>query len=713
MTRARLTASLLAALFCGLHGPAAAQDDDLSRLFPREAEVRTSAGPARLALPAEVLAASRADLADVRLFASDGAEVPYLVESGDRGTASSAGPVTATLAGASRRRSGARVSEVFDLRPPPTPGVPYTLALTVASPDFVRNLRVTTLSGAAGGAETLLAEGTVFRFQAPLRELLTLPLPLVPAGARVLRVEIEGQAVGLAGDAAGYDGPFEPVFRFVPRVAVNEPPTLTVPLELRETRRADGRTEVVAVLPLGLRPDRIRIETSSPNFARRVRIADARGEVGSGDVFRVEALRTRGGERLEVPIGAAWGDALTLTLEDGDSPPLAALRVVAVVRQPSLLFFANGEPLVLRFGGGRARAPRYDLAAFASLGVDRALSEESEVHGAQIEAARPNPRFDPAPALGFLARPGAALEVSGFTHVAELEVREAGEGVVRVRLPMAAMAVVQRDLEDLRVVDAEGRQWPYIQAVGERRVASLRVEVGAPERDGTESRYALKLPVTSAYARTLRLELDARFAARSFTLQGRDDDGRRIDLAAGSLVREPDARDVAIPVLAGMRVQDLVLVVEDGDDAPLAFQRATLEADVAEILVAAPPGRYRLLVGAPQRETPVYELAQARALIDAVPLVEARPGRLAKNPAFRTPGFFERTGWQSLALWGALGLAVLVLGGLTLRLARQEAETPATTPNPYSQPVAAADEAPAVASSEPAASAPPDDAPAG
>jgi hypothetical protein len=711
VTRARLIASLLAVLIGALHAPVAAQDDDLSRLFPREAEVRASAGPARLALPAEVLAASRADLADVRLFASDGAEVPYLVESGNRSTASPAEPITAMLAGASRRSSGARVSEVFELRPPPAPGVPYTLELTVASPDFVRNLRVTTLAGAAGGSETLLAEGTVFRFQAPLREQLALPLPLVPAGTRVLRVEIEGQAVGLAGDAAGYDGPFEPLFRFVPRVAVSEPPTLTVPLELRETRRVDGRTELVAVLPLGLRPDRVRIETTSPNFVRRVRIADTRGEVGSGDVFRVEALRARGGERLEVPLGAAFGDALTLTVEDGDSPPLAALRVVAVVRQPALLFFSDGEPLVLRFGGGRARAPRYDLAAFASLGVDRALREESEVQAAQVAAARPNPRFDPAPALGFLARPGTAVEVPAFTHVAELEIREAGEGVVRVRLPMAAMAVAQFGLGDVRVVDAEGRQWPYVPAEGERPFVPVRVEVGAPERNGRVTEYVLKLPVSAVFARALRLELGSRFAARPFRLGARDDEGREIELAAGTLAQAPDAPDVEFRLSEGTRAQELVLYVEDGDDAPLELRRVTLDVSVAEILVAALPGRYRLLVGAPQLETPVYELAQARALIDAVPLVAATPGRLTKNPAFRTPGFFERTGWQSLALWGALGLAVLVLGGLTMRLARQEAEAPATTPNAPTQPVGAAPETPVVVSSEPAEPVPPEDAP--
>lgn len=680
MTRSRLFGLVSALILCALHAPARAQDVDLARLFPREAEVSAPAGPARLSLPAEVLAASRADLADVRLFAADGVEVPYLVESAERGAAEAALPIPATVVGASRGSGGTRVSEVFELRPPPGQLVPYTLALTVASPDFVRNLRVAVLSGPTGRTETPLAEGTVFRFQSPLRELLTLPLPLVPEGARALRVEIEGQAVGLAGDAAGFDGPFEPVFHFVPRVTVSEPPTLAVPLEIRGMRRVDGHTECVVALPLGLRPDRLRVETSSPNFARRVRVADARGDLGAGDVFRVEALRARGGERLEVPIGTPRGDMITVILEDGDSPALAALRVVAVVRQPALLYFAEAEPITLRFGGGRARAPHYDLAAFASLGVDRALRVENEVQSARLGASRPNPSFDPAPALGFLARPGAAVDVARFTHAAELEIREGGEGVVRVRLPMAAMAIAQEGLEDVRVVDAEGRQWPYIEAAGARPLVPLRVEVGAPTRDGRVTEYRLKLPVTAAAIRALRLDVDARFAARPFKLRGRDDDGHPVLVAEGTLAREPDAREVVVRMVAGDRVQDLVLQVEDGDDAPLEVKAAVIEAQVGELLVAAPPGRHRILVGDAQLERPVYELEQARARMEQVPIVDATPGRLARNPAFRTPGFTERTGWQSLALWGALGLAVLVLGALTLRLARQEAE--ATPPPP-------------------------------
>ncbi len=713
MTRSRFAIPLLviAAAWVAARAPVSAQETELARLFPRELVVEAPAGPARLAVPAEVLAAARADLSDVRLFDARGAEVPYLVESAARGAAVPPASIPAPPIGATRRSVGTRVSETFDLAVPPDAGQANGLALTVAAANFVRSVRVVAVPQSPGAAEVVLAEGTIFRFQAPLREQLSLALPAVPVGTRALRVAIEGQAGGFFPGA--YAGALEPVFRYEPRGAPSDPPTLAVPLTVRETRRAAGRTELVVALPLGLRADRVRLVTATPNFARTLRVSDAQGDLGTGDVFRVEALRALGGERLEIAIEAPRGDALTVVVEDGDSPPLAGLVVVAVVRQPALVFFADGEPLTLRFGGGRVRAPRYDLAALEPLGLGRALREGEALQEAIAAAARANPRFQAGPALGFLARPGTVLDASRFTHAADIVVGEAGEGIVRVRLPAAAMALVRGDLGDVRVVDADGRQWPYVEAVGLRPGVTLPLVVGPPVRDGRETRYALGLPVRAAHARSLRLDLEARFTERPFTLRGRDDAGREHEILRGALAREPGESGAIERTLGGLRVQDLSLVVEDGDDAPLVVRGATVDAELAEILVAAPPGRYRLLVGAEDAASPAYELARARELVDAVPIVAATVGRLAKNASFRAPGLLERSGWESLALWAALGLAVLVLGGLTLRLARQEGEAqPAAAPSTAG--AAEARAASDVAASEPAASdADPSSAPRG
>ena len=61
---------------------------DLRRLFPLERDVQApSGGLVRLALPPDVLAATRPDLSDLRVFDAAGQEIPYLIDTGaPRGT---------------------------------------------------------------------------------------------------------------------------------------------------------------------------------------------------------------------------------------------------------------------------------------------------------------------------------------------------------------------------------------------------------------------------------------------------------------------------------------------------------------------------------------------------------------------------------------------------------------------------------------------------
>ena len=76
--------------FCGLvlalaiapAGQAADTPDDLAQLFPLRAKISASeSGLSRAELSAEVIAACRADLADLRILGRDGREIPYIVDS--------------------------------------------------------------------------------------------------------------------------------------------------------------------------------------------------------------------------------------------------------------------------------------------------------------------------------------------------------------------------------------------------------------------------------------------------------------------------------------------------------------------------------------------------------------------------------------------------------------------------------------------------------
>ena len=90
---------------------AQASEDDLRALFPRVADIDTQGadGLVRAPLPAEVLAAVRADLADVRVFV-EGRSVEFVIEADPPRTPSTTWP----------RRAGA--SSTRRPGPPPTGG---------------------------------------------------------------------------------------------------------------------------------------------------------------------------------------------------------------------------------------------------------------------------------------------------------------------------------------------------------------------------------------------------------------------------------------------------------------------------------------------------------------------------------------------------------------------------------------------------------------
>ena len=114
-------------------------------------------------------------------------------------------------------------------------------------------------------------------------------------------------------------------------------------------------------------------------------------------------------------------------------------------------------------------------------------------------------------------------------------------------------------------------------------------------------------------------------------------------------------------------------MVSDGDDAPLDLDRVTARVPQPDLYLAAPAGSYFLLLGNPGAEAPRYELESVRSTVLSVPAATISSSPLEPNPAFAsTSRFTSSAGAQQLALWVVLGIAVLALGGLTLRLAGKD-----------------------------------------
>ena len=651
---------------------ARAQDgasEDVRALFPRVARIETSRayGLVRAPLPAEVLESVRADLADVRVFVYD-QSVEFVVESDPPrrpGETRSLTPLDVREQMTGDRRAP-RVVETWDVELPsdwtdasaePGEAAAWRLDFRFGSGELVRELTVHRVG--ATGAETEVLSTTLFRMLGPLREKVAVDVPAIP-GAR-LRLRLTGPApaerpamtLRRGGRSAG-------------------PRDLSVPLEVVSSERSADSQETVLTLrrPRGIVPDALVFETSSGAFHREVIVEDAgvggrSAQAGRGVIY---AIPSWGEASLEVSLDRTTGDLLRVRVVDQDAPPLAGLRVEARVRQPALVFEAQGGDAQLYFGGARATRPAYGLDELRGR-----LTPSAAVSDARVEEPRDNPVFQAGPVLEFAMRPGAPVELAGFSHLLPLHVGAAPEGLIRVRPSLAALALARDDLGDVRIVDAEGRQWPYLwgdEWTDESAEAAVRVE---PLPEGRGSAVSVALPAGGVQVEHILLDVPDALVSRPYEVWGAyDEQGELMELMSGTLTRGPGIVG-PLRVDVGRSLHRLELRVRDGDERALTVRGATVVARARDLLFAAPPGEYRLLVGNAQLDPPAYDLESARDLVLSLSAVEGTLGQLTTNPEFAPPSP-SRDALTETALLVVLAVAVLLLGGLTFRLVRSEPE---------------------------------------
>jgi hypothetical protein len=678
-------AALVALLPWGGAGIAGDDARPLARLFPSEADVSAERpGLVRLRLPAEVLEACRPDLSDLRLFDGAGSEIAYLVEGGAGSAGAFEQREVAEAAVLDVRReeidrgSGLlpKRREAYVLAMPasqPRSGS-WTLVVRAAAHELVAAFEVEGL-GAAGESAAFVDRDSLFRLPSSGAERMRLVLPAF--SGRRLRVALESEHATW----------LDPAFRFESATELERGGTIDVPLALLSARSEGGRTAVEIERPRGIVPSLLRIATSTSAFDRHVEVRDvgpaARAEpLGAGRIFRVAGLAPVGVD--ELPLAPAAGHSIRVVIEDGDSPPLAELAFEAVVRQPALVFALEpgdgAEPrAILRFGGGRAHRPRYDLSALAPragerLEGDRAraaslLHDPATVAPARLGPIRTNPAFDGSPVLAFAMRPGSEIDRRTFRYRRELVVPEAREGLSMLTLAPADLAVAGEDLTDVRVTDDDSRQWPYL--LEPRAVDALvPLAIRGPERHGGESHYILRGEVAPLAASELRLVIDGDFFDREFRLEA-DVGGESRTLASGRLSRPiGDETPVLVP-LPGARADELRLEVRDGDDAPLPLRSAQARVVLPVLYLTAPQGRYDLLLGAPASERPRYELERVREVVLAVEAAPIAAAALTENPRFSRVARLGQPGSARVwALWTVLLGAAAALVVLTLRMAR-------------------------------------------
>jgi hypothetical protein len=163
--------------------------------------------------------------------------------------------------------------------------------------------------------------------------------------------------------------------------------------------QAKQRTTVIAcAVPARVPLSRVLLQVASAqvNFLRTVSVEDANSrQIASGEVSRVRV--SRGGtlvtaEELAVNVGGNSG-SITLTIDNGDNPPLAIQSAQPLSLERRIYFDPQGKTILkLYYGDEKLSAPVYDYARFFRL--DAAAVEAELLPGAHNQqfTGRPDER---------------------------------------------------------------------------------------------------------------------------------------------------------------------------------------------------------------------------------------------------------------------------------------------------------------------------------
>jgi hypothetical protein len=630
----------------------------------RFASVRLLGGPA---------ARARGGLGDLRIFDSQGREVPYLLAHPVREPEWVGGailPVAAT-----KKTSGFEAD--FG-----APALVDTLTLDGLPAPFLKRITVEG-SGDRERWTMLAAEGTLFDL--PADGLQQLGVAFRAGEYRYIRATWDDANSGRL------PMPRAVRARLVPAVGFSHEP-MTAPVSVERRPSEPGRSRYRLKLPAaGLPIVAVTLETGPGHVFRTAAIAESRLEgthaapvmLGRDTLVRVERDGLSA-SALRIPISLPREAELELVVDDGNNPPLDLKKVsVELAELPWIYFEAPGGPLTARYGNPSAAVPAYDLEA-----VREGLKLEDLPEAAWGEPVESSVAAVTTPSPPQDAQTGAAIDVKGFRHRRAIPATAGG----LVALPFDAAALARSKgpayaFADVRIADAAGRQVPYLLERRDEPLAlalTLRqVETSVPalktQPGHHRTVYAVTLPYPRLPSARLVLETSNRVFQRQVqvVVERSADRAHRdswAELRAAVLwqhaSQDTPAPAAVVPLSLGSEAE-LRIVVDEGDNQPLEIARARLLLPSWRARFYSPSQPLWLLYGHDTLPPPRYDLALLAPQVMGAEAreLEAAADETADSPATRplvTPRMF----------WVGLAGAVLALLAIIVKLVAGSSEAP-------------------------------------
>jgi hypothetical protein len=418
-----------------------------------------------------------------------------------------------------------------------------------------------------------------------------------------------------------------------------------------------GRSRYVVQLPAsGVQLRELSLQVEDERFLRSLEVYspafDGTGTLGVQLLGRgsVERLQLGGAsiDAVDIPLEAVAGNRLELLVQDGRDRPLSLSRVVVKGQGRRLLVHDAGPgPHRLYAAPLEPQRGRHDLS--------HALIELVELDPPLVAGLdwRPNPDHDPRSGLPASLLRAAPLEREERVE-AELIAPLVGRPTRWVLSPEVISASSESQAE-LRIVDGEGRQVPFLRDSGTLRqldVTVARTEVGS----------ATLLTLTSPQDKWLS-SVVLESSDPAFSRQA------RVELGGGaSFYREPGEPEprAELRVSRTDDANEVLVWIENDDDLPLQDLRVQLWG-YAPALVAIAPEQATLVLGEPL-SSPSYDLRHFGSRLLQGRLEQGTVGPvLAEQPRLPAPG---------QGLWTGLGIAALALGLLGLAWTLVKAPAP-------------------------------------
>ena len=645
-----------------------------SPAFRYERDVRPAApGPARLAADVDLLTGSRpvspsgeGGLEDFRLFDRSGREVPYLVVS----TASSA---PRWIGGSTSAIPVTKSESGFELDLGEVAAVDR-LRVSGIRPPFLKRFR---LEGSGDRVHWVVLAGEATMFDLPGESLKATEIGFAAGSFRFLRLTWDDrQSARVTApervSAMTLDGPAPPPPRAIP-----------VRYETRPSEPNRSRFRIQLPGP-GLPIVAFQISVRAGNLLRPAEITEARlsGDViapvrlGSATLRRTEIGGVAASD-MRIPVTAPQETQVELSIDDGDNPPPDIVEIRAELGPLPWIYFESPDGGVLegRFGDPKLPAPKYDLESMRQYVASRKLVDASW-----------GPRRDLVPAAAepsaaLLPDRGAVLEVAPSSVRREIGASPAGLTAVVLDAEVLAHA---GDVADVRIVDAEGRQVPYIlEACAEPLsidLAALESVPAPPGGSSRVSRYEARLPFATLPRARLVLTTTARVFERSVELLVRvparpEEEASTRTLAQVSW-RHADLDHAAAPLIldvpAGSGAK-LELDVDEGDNGRLPLDRPRLMLPMYRLrFFRRGSEALRLVYGGSHDGPARYDIALLAPTLLGSPAHEVALGGAPGPGATLTP----EPSIDSRLFWGALIGATLLLLLIIVRLVRKQEQTP-------------------------------------